>query len=185
MARMPSHLNSNAWRSWSGGRPAASTASIGSIRAGIGWSVTAHPSSQHLRDRWGPLARPPPWDDEADVMRVRRLDRQEAGGVLTEGGERAAPFLSQWTPPRYAEVWEPAGYRPIQRFHNYVVDLTAPDVPDRIADHLRRAEANGVRIRHPDRRRFDRELRTLAELHNSTFDRHWGHDPVDVDAFVE
>jgi GNAT superfamily N-acetyltransferase len=82
-------------------------------------------------------------------------------------------------------VWEPAGYRPIQRFHNYVVDLTAPDLPDRVADHRRRGEASGVRIRFLEKREFDRGLRTLAELYNATFDRHWGHGPVAVDEFVE
>jgi GNAT superfamily N-acetyltransferase len=109
----------------------------------------------------------------------------EGGGALTEGGERTAPFFSRWTPPRYAEVWEPAGYRPVRRFHNYVVDLTAPDLPDRMADHLRRAEAGGIRVRFVERKNFDAELRTLAELYNAAFDRHWGHGPVDVDDFVE
>jgi GNAT superfamily N-acetyltransferase len=109
----------------------------------------------------------------------------EGGGALTEGGERSAPFFSQWTPPHYAGVWEPAGYRPVQRYHNYVVDLTGADIHDRIADLRRRAESNGVHFRFPDRRTFDRELRTLAELHNATFDRHWGHAPVAPDAFVE
>jgi GNAT superfamily N-acetyltransferase len=109
----------------------------------------------------------------------------EGGGALTEGGERSAPFFSQWSPPHYAEVWESAGYLPVQRYHNYIVDLTAPDIPDRIADLRRRAESNGVRFRFPDRRAFDRELRTLAELYNATFDRHWGHGPVAIDEFVE
>jgi GNAT superfamily N-acetyltransferase len=109
----------------------------------------------------------------------------EGGGALTAGGERPAPFFSHWTPPRYAEVWEPAGYRPIRRFHNYVVDLTAPDLPDRAADHRRRAAANGVSVRFMDKRRFDRDLRTLAGLYNATFDRHWGHGPIDVEQFVE
>ena len=109
----------------------------------------------------------------------------EVGGVLTEGGERTAPFFSHWTPPHYAEVWEPAGYRAIQGYHNYVVDLTAPDLPDRVADHRRRGEAGGVRIRYLEKREFDRGLRTLAELYNATFDRHWGHGPIAVDEFVE
>jgi GNAT superfamily N-acetyltransferase len=109
----------------------------------------------------------------------------EGGGVLTEGGERTAPFFSHWTPPHYAGVWEPAGYRAIQRYHNYVVDLAGPDVPDRLADLRRRAETNGIRIRHADRRSFDRELRTLAGLYNLTFDHHWGHGPMDAESFVE
>jgi len=109
----------------------------------------------------------------------------EAGGALTEGGERAAPFFSHWTPPHYAEVWEPSGYRPIQRYHNYAVDLTAPDLPDRIAGHRRRAESNGVRLRFLEKSRFDRDLRTLAGLYNATFGHHWGHGPIDVEQFVE
>ena len=109
----------------------------------------------------------------------------ELGGVLTEGGDRTAPFFSHWTPPHYAEVWEPAGYRPIQGFHNYVVDTTAPDLRDRLADHRRRGEANGVRIRFLEKRDFDRGLRVLAELYNATFDHHWGHGPMAVEEFVE
>jgi GNAT superfamily N-acetyltransferase len=109
----------------------------------------------------------------------------KGGGALTEGGDRTAPFFSHWTPPHYAGVWEPAGYRPVQGYHNYVVSLTGPDVADRIADHRRRAEANGVRIRFMERRHFDRELRTIAELYNVTFDHHWGHGPVAVEQFVE
>jgi GNAT superfamily N-acetyltransferase len=109
----------------------------------------------------------------------------ELGGVITEGGERSAPFFSHWTPPHYAEIWEAAGYRAIQSFHNYVVDLTAPDLPDRVADHRRRGEANGVRIRYLEKRDFDRGLRMLAELYNATFVNHWGHGPMAVDEFVE
>lgn len=109
----------------------------------------------------------------------------EGGGALTAGGERAAPFFSHWTPPHYAEVWEPAGYRRIQGFHNYAVDLAAADLPDRLADLRRTAEASGVRIRSMDRRAFDRDLRTLAGLYNATFDRHWGHGPIEVEEFVE
>jgi len=109
----------------------------------------------------------------------------EGGGALTEGGDRPAPFFSHWTPPHYAEVWEPAGYRPVQGFHNYTVDLSAPDLPDRLADHRRRAEAGGVRVRFLERSAFDRELRTLAELVNDTFARHWGFGPMAVDEFVE
>jgi GNAT superfamily N-acetyltransferase len=109
----------------------------------------------------------------------------EDGGVLTEGGDRAAPFFSHWTPPHYADVWEPAGYRPIQGFHNYVVELDAPDLPDRMADRRRRAEENGVRFRFMDKKSFDRDLRTVAELYNATFDHHWGHGPIDVEDFVE
>jgi GNAT superfamily N-acetyltransferase len=109
----------------------------------------------------------------------------QGGGALTEGGERPAPFFSHWTPPHYAEVWKPAGYRPIQRSHNHVVDLTAPGLPDLLAGHRRRAEANGVRIRFLDRRRFDRDLRILAGLYNQTFTGHWGHGPIEVESFVE
>src|SRR5262249_62335299 len=97
----------------------------------------------------------------------------ELGGGLTEGGDQAAPFFSTWTPPHYAAVWEPAGYQAIQSFHNYVVDLTAADLPDRIADWRRRAETNGVSFRFGDRKAFDADLRTLAGLYNATFDRHW------------
>src|SRR5438105_1583674 len=109
----------------------------------------------------------------------------EGGGVLTEGGERTAPFSSVWTPPHYAEPWDRAGYHPVQRFHNYVVDLGAADLAERMAEHRRRAEAQGVTFRRVDRRRFDRDHRLIAELYNATFARHWGHGPVDVDHFVE
>jgi GNAT superfamily N-acetyltransferase len=109
----------------------------------------------------------------------------EAGGALTEGADRAAPFFSHWTPSHYADVWGPAGYRPVRGFHNYVVDLAAPDLGDRVADQRRRAAANGVRIRYVDRRAIDRDLRTLAELYNATFGRHWGHGPIEVEEFVE
>jgi GNAT superfamily N-acetyltransferase len=109
----------------------------------------------------------------------------EVAGALTEGGDRPAPFFSHWTPPHYAQVWEPNGYRPVQRLHNYVVDLTAPDLPDRLADSRRRGESNGVRIRYLEKREFDRGLRTLAQLYNATFDEHWGHGPMAVDEFVE
>jgi GNAT superfamily N-acetyltransferase len=109
----------------------------------------------------------------------------EGGGVLTEGGERSAPFLSVWTPAHYAEPWGPAGYRPIQSYHNYVVDLTAAELPGRMAEHRRRAEAQGVTFRPADRRRFDRDHRLIAELYNATFNRHWGHAPMEVEHFVE
>jgi hypothetical protein len=109
----------------------------------------------------------------------------KGGGALTEGGERAAPFFSHWTPPHYSSVWEPAGYRPLQRYANYAVDLTAPDLRDRIAHHRRRAESAGVGIRFMDGHAFDRELRTVAALYNATFDRHWGHGPIATEHFVE
>ncbi|HKA48179.1 MAG TPA: GNAT family N-acetyltransferase [Candidatus Dormibacteraeota bacterium] len=109
----------------------------------------------------------------------------ELGGVLTEGGDQAAPFFSTWTPPHYAAVWEPAGYQAIQSFHNYVVDLTAADLPDRIADWRLRAETNGVSFRFGDRKAFDADLRTLAGLYNATFDRHWGHGPMAIEEFTE
>lgn len=109
----------------------------------------------------------------------------QGGGALTEGHERAAPFLSHWTPPHYAEVWEWAGYHPVQSYHNYVVDLTAPDLPDKIARYQERAAANGVTVRPADKKQFERDLRLIAHLYNATFDQHWGHGPLDVDDFVE
>jgi GNAT superfamily N-acetyltransferase len=109
----------------------------------------------------------------------------EGGGVLTEGPDRSAPFFSHWTPPDYDEPWEPAGYRRIQGFHNYVVDLTRPDLRERMAEHRRRAEASGVTLRPADRRHFDRDHRLIGELYNATFTKHWGHGPLDVEHFVE
>jgi GNAT superfamily N-acetyltransferase len=109
----------------------------------------------------------------------------ESGGVLTDGGERPAPFFSHWTPPHYAAVWEPNGYAPIRSFHNHVVDLARPDLRDRMADARRRAEAAGVRIRYVEKRAFDRDLRLIAGLYNATFGSHWGHGPIAEDAFVE
>jgi GNAT superfamily N-acetyltransferase len=109
----------------------------------------------------------------------------EGGGVLTEGPDRSAPFFSHWTPPDYDEPWEPAGYRRIQGFHNYVVDLTRPDLREQMAEHRRRAEASGVTLRPADRRHFDRDHRLIGELYNATFTKHWGHGPLDVEHFVE
>jgi GNAT superfamily N-acetyltransferase len=109
----------------------------------------------------------------------------EGGGVLTDGAGRSAPFLSVWTPPHYAGPWDRAGYRPIQTFHNYVVDLATAGLPERMAEHRRRVEAQGVTFRPADRRRFDRDHRLIAELYNATFDRHWGHGPMEVEHFVE
>ena len=109
----------------------------------------------------------------------------EGGGVLTEGGDRTAPFFSSWTPPHYVEPWGPAGYGPVQGYHNYLVDLTAPDLPDRMGVHRQRAEAEGITFRPADRRRFDRDHRLIAELYNGCFNRHWGHGPMEVEQFVE
>ena len=109
----------------------------------------------------------------------------EGGGVLTEGGGRTAPFFSVWTPPHYAEPWVPAGYQPVQGFHNYLVDLAAPGLPERMAELRRRVEEQGITLRPADRRHFDREHRLIAELYNASFDRHWGHGPMEVEHFVE
>lgn len=127
-------------------------------------------AGEHVTEVWAPVNCP---------------SQTELGGVLTEGAERTPPFFSHWTPPHYAEVWERAGYRPIQRFHNYVVDLSAPDLRDRLADSRQRAEAAGVRIRFANKRTFDTDLRTFAELYNATFHAHRGHGPMAVDEFVE
>ena len=109
----------------------------------------------------------------------------EGGGTLTEGGERSCPFLSHWTPPYYREAWERAGYRPIQGYHNYVVDLAAPGLEERLAAHRRHAESHRVTFRPAERARFDREIRLIAELYNATFDRHWGHGPIAVEEFAQ
>jgi GNAT superfamily N-acetyltransferase len=127
-------------------------------------------AGEHAREVWGPVSCP---------IQVK------GAGVLTEGTEHAAPFPSHWMPPHYAAAWEPSGYRPVQRYRNYAVDLTAPDIRDRLADHRRRAEAAGVRIRLMEKKHFDSELRTIADIYNATFDRHWGHGPMAVDQFVE
>jgi GNAT superfamily N-acetyltransferase len=36
-----------------------------------------------------------------------------------------------------------------------------------------------------EKQSFERDLRTVAELYNATFDHHWGHGPIDVEDFVE
>ncbi|CAN5727337.1 hypothetical protein BH23GEM3_BH23GEM3_16690 [soil metagenome] len=142
------------------------------------------------------------WYEAADGEAGAELLRQAAADLFGSGAERVvgplngstwaryrlalsrevgigdgAPFLSEpVNPPKYAEHFEAAGYRPHLEYESRIVRDPRPD-PGLIPAAARLAD-RGVGIGGIDMQRYEEEIRSIHDLSLLAFARHPYYTPI-------
>ncbi len=106
------------------------------------------------------------------------LDMNDEPGLLVEGADQPPMTLCPWHPPYLAGQIERLGFTKLHDLHNWRLELTraAPAMPDA---RLRLAERiPGLRIRHPERKSYDRDIQILCDAYNDGWRDNWGFIPL-------
>jgi GNAT superfamily N-acetyltransferase len=108
-------------------------------------------------------------------------------GLLTDGFEHRASFMTSWNPPYYATLCDRAGMDKAKDLVGYFIPMgdrgwNMPESFERLAERsLRRS---GVSFRDLDLRRFEQELEVVWDVYNSAWERNWGFVPMSKKEFV-
>lgn len=106
------------------------------------------------------------------------LDMNNEPGLLVEGADQPAMTLAPWHPPYLQTHLERLGFAKLRDLHNWRLDLRkAP--PRSPGDRMRLAERlPGLRIRHPTRRSYAKDIQILCDVYNDGWRNHWGFIPL-------
>jgi GNAT superfamily N-acetyltransferase len=109
-------------------------------------------------------------------------------GLLIDGFEHRAVFMTTWNPPYYVELCERAGMqkaKDLVAYHIPMGDLSwsMPEAFERLANRALR-KSGGVEFRDLDLSKFEQELEVCWDVYNSAWERNWGFVPMSKDEFV-
>jgi predicted N-acetyltransferase YhbS len=95
------------------------------------------------------------------------------------------PFpLEPWNPPYYEELWERAGFRPVESYSSKWIDDVSRLLPNLEAG-LERSVSRGVRIRGLDPSRLEDELGVVHAISSETFRDAFLYSPIARHEFLE
>jgi len=102
----------------------------------------------------------------------------EEPGLLVEGFDQPPTVMMGHHKPAYRGWIEGAGYTPAKRLETYELDITQdfPPLIQRIVQSGERSDR--IRIRHVDKRKFDRDAAIILGILNDAWDRNWGFVPI-------
>ncbi|MBA3889502.1 MAG: N-acetyltransferase [Gemmatimonadaceae bacterium] len=108
-------------------------------------------------------------------------------GLLVDGFEHPAVFMTPWNPPYYATLLEQAGMSKAKDLLAYqltfgAAGLQLPDKFAKVADRVRADQR--VTFRDIDLNHFERELATCWDIYNAAWERNWGYAPMTRDEFA-
>jgi hypothetical protein len=106
------------------------------------------------------------------------LDMNDEPGLLVDGADQEPMTLSPWHPPYLGSLLEQVGLTRLRDLHSWRLDL-ASSPPTADSGRLRLAERiPGLRIRHPDRKSYARDIQTLCDIYNDGWQGNWGFVPL-------
>jgi hypothetical protein len=106
------------------------------------------------------------------------LDMNEEPGLLVEGAEEPAMTMCPWHPPYLASLLEQMGFDKLHDLHNWRLDLTGQQRPTQSA-RLRLAERMPtLKVRHPSRKTYARDIQILCDIYNDGWQDNWGFVPL-------
>jgi GNAT superfamily N-acetyltransferase len=102
----------------------------------------------------------------------------EACGLLVEGFDDPALVGMPWNPSYYAPLLEGFGLRKAKDLYMWqaATDAELPAKVRRIAERV--AQDPRTRIRGPDLREYDAEVRRVMDVYNASWERNWGFVPL-------
>jgi hypothetical protein len=108
-------------------------------------------------------------------------------GLLVEGFDNRATFMTAWNPPYYDALCAGAGHEKAKDLLAFWFDgeSTGYALPDFVARLAERAlEGGRLTFRDMDPRRFDEEVASLWTIYNDAWDRNWGFVPMSEPEFL-
>ncbi|ODT89607.1 dATP pyrophosphohydrolase [Phenylobacterium sp. SCN 70-31] len=105
------------------------------------------------------------------------LSTNEEVGLLVEGRDTPPMFMMGHDAPYAGARIEGQGYAKAKDIHAYVCSV-ADDLPGPILRRVRKAPAEGVRLRTLEMKRLDEEVRTLTGILNDAWSGNWGFTPT-------
>jgi hypothetical protein len=106
------------------------------------------------------------------------LHMNEEPGLLVEGSHEPPMIMSPWHPPYLNRHLEALGLGALHDLHSWRLDLDT-NLPEARDGRLRIAERiPGLRVRHPDRRSFSRDVGILCDVYNDGWRDNWGFIPL-------
>ncbi|MBI1179730.1 MAG: hypothetical protein GC201_04175 [Alphaproteobacteria bacterium] len=101
----------------------------------------------------------------------------EECGVLVDGFDTPPMIMMPHSPPYYGPRIEQLGYRKEMDLLAFKIDVEKP-LPARLEKLKSWVTADpAVRLRMPDYRRFEDEIRTVLDLFNDAWSGNWGFEP--------
>jgi GNAT superfamily N-acetyltransferase/predicted N-acetyltransferase YhbS len=101
------------------------------------------------------------------------------------GPFRRPPFpLEPWNPPYYEELWERAGFRPVESYCSKWIDDVSRLLPN-LESGLERSVSRGIRIRGLDPGRLADELGVVHAISSEIFRDAFLYSPIGRDEFLE
>lgn len=103
----------------------------------------------------------------------------EQWGLLIEGFGASPVIMMPYNLPYYERLLTGYGLTKCKDLYAYYVDRAGLKVSDRLLRIAERLKARAdVVVRHPDMKRFDRELRIIREVYNRAWQANWGAVPM-------
>lgn len=106
------------------------------------------------------------------------LDMNDEPGLLIDGADQAQVTLCPWHPPYLALHMEKLGFTKLHDLHNWRLDLLRAS-PATADARLRLAERiPGLKVRHPARKTYARDIQILCDVYNDGWRDNWGFIPL-------
>lgn len=121
------------------------------------------------------------WLARRGIRQVRgpfSLSINDECGLLIEGFDTQPTFLMGHAPRYYARRFEQAGYAKAKDLYAYqhIITEALPPVGRRMLHRL--GGTRRIVVRPLDRRRYDREIRTVLDIFNDAWAGNWGFVPL-------
>ncbi|BBK30428.1 hypothetical protein EDC65_2129 [Stella humosa] len=111
------------------------------------------------------------------VLGPFNLSINEEAGLLVDGFDTPPMLLMGHDPRHVAGHLEQQGYAKAKDLLAYIYDCRRP-LPAALTSRLLRPLPANMRLRQVDMRRFDQEVRTLADIFNDAWSDNWGFLPL-------
>lgn len=108
-------------------------------------------------------------------------------GLLVDGFQHEARFMTPWNPPYYATLLEQAGMTKARDLLGWqlVFGEAGVQLPDKFAKVADRVRADQrVTFRDLEPSKFQRELGICWDIYNAAWERNWGFVPMTRDEFA-
>ena len=118
---------------------------------------------------------------EMNVMRGPIDGRVDVGcGFLYYGFDLEPSLLSSYSPKYYISFAEKFRMQKSRDLITYYIDLNKP-IPEKLKEKAMICNESGIKIRHFNRLRTNKELKWWVDFFLETFEDHWGYVPVSTE----
>jgi hypothetical protein len=107
----------------------------------------------------------------------------EECGFLMEGFGSAPMLMTPYNPPYYHDLMERYGLEKAKDLYAYILDIPE-ELPRKIIRVADIAAKSGIRVRHLNKKFFEREMNIFKVVYNSAWENNWGFIPLTDEELV-